>query len=83
MDDANTEATAYRRAISGTYDGEKLNKLLWPVAWSGAVGPETRAACEGAVRELVEEAREALRQDGDAVAVEIKDGEVVATVHGG
>ena len=79
--DAEIEAAVKIRAISGEFDRAALNKLLWPIAWSGTASSETRQAYEDALRELVAEAREALAQDRDAVAVEIKDGAVVATVH--
>jgi len=79
--DAEIEAATKIRTISGEYDRDSLNKLLWPIAWSGTASTETRRAYEDALRELVDEAREALAQDPDAVAVEIRDGAVVATVH--
>jgi hypothetical protein len=69
------------RDITGEYDRAALDRLLWPVAWSGTVDAETRAAEESALSDLVDEAREALASDPDAVAVRIEAGAVVSTVH--
>lgn len=62
--------------INGEYDRAAINKLTWPIAWSGAPDVEY----ETARRALVEEAREALDSCPDGVAVEIKDGQIISVL---
>jgi hypothetical protein len=71
-----------RATITGEYSRAALNRLLLPIAWSGTTSAETRAAEESGLAELVEEALVAIDSDPDAVAVQIADGVVVATIHG-
>lgn len=73
--------TTIRSAITGEYNLETIARLLQPIAWSGTVDAETRAAEEAALSELADDAREAIASDPDAVAVRIDAGEVTATVH--
>jgi len=63
--------------LDGTYNSRDLNELTWPIAWAGTPDLDFEAARAA----LVAEAREDLRLDPDAVAVEIRGGKVVATVH--
>lgn len=64
------------KEISGTYDRKEINKLTWPIAWSGA--PDHKYEADLAA--LVTSAEEALRESPDAVAVEIVEGEVTSVV---
>lgn len=68
--------TKLRESITGTYTHEDISKLKWPVAWSGE--PDRKQ--EEDLAALVDEAREALRDCPDAIAVEIERGVIVATV---
>jgi len=67
------------------YDGvlskTDIDKLTWPIAWSGTTPKETLLAEESARSALVAAAREAFDADPDAIAVEVVNGDVVATVH--
>lgn len=65
--------------ITGTFTSADLDRLLWPIAWSGTVDRCTRERYERALYDLVTEARETLVEQ-DAVAVEIERGVVVGVV---
>ena len=69
-----------RDHITGTHTREQLDALTRPIAWSPFKSPADAADEEAALSELAAEAREALEADPDAVAVEIRAGQVVATV---
>jgi hypothetical protein len=62
------------KQLNGIFNREQIDRLTWPIAWNGAPDREYEANLAA----LVEEAREALRENGDASAVEIRDGRVVA-----
>jgi len=64
------------KKISGTYTKTEIEKLAWPIAWSGAPDREFEAR----LSLLVAEARECLDGTPWAVAVEITDGEITATL---
>ncbi len=68
-----------RSNITGTFDYRGLSALLAPVAWSGTVSAEERIRQETDLELLVSEARSAIDESGGR-SVEIKDGEIVATV---
>lgn len=58
--------------INGEFDFYGLDKLTWPIAWSG----EPDRKYEAALAALVQEAREVLKTTPDCVAVKIVDGEI-------
>lgn len=62
--------------LSGTYDHAALNRLRWPIAWSGAPDIEY----EIALGNLCYDALSLLAETPDAVAVEIVIGEIVAVI---
>jgi hypothetical protein len=69
-----------RKSLNGTFDRERIARLGWPVAWSGTVSAEEREEDNRRMRELIDEADECFR-DSDCIAVEIRDGEIIATVY--
>lgn len=69
-----------RSRISGTFTTRDLSALGAPVAWQGTVSAAERAAQEADCDALIEEARLAIEASGGH-AVEIQDGQIVATVH--
>ncbi len=76
------KTTKTRNTITGEFSREQLALLSWPIAWDGTMDLESRAAEEGALRDLVDEARAELDSHPDSVAVVIEAGEIVTVLVG-
>ena len=76
-----TIRSTIRSTISGTYTLQQLYSLkIGRIAWSGATSAEERNAQEAELSAMVEEAIDALAEWPDCDSVEIRGGEIVATV---
>ena len=62
--------------LTGIYDRADIRRLRWPVASTG----EWRRELEAQLRAIADEADEALDGCPDAVAVELLNGTVIATI---
>lgn len=69
-----------RMRVNGMLNAKDLDRLQWPIAWSGTVSAEQRSEEESDLAELISECLEALREWPDAEAVEIVSGEIVSVV---
>lgn len=66
--------------VSGVFGRDELQRLTWPIAWSGTVAAVDRKAHEGRLRALRDDGLRALAEDLAAVAVVVEAGQVVGTV---
>lgn len=69
-----------RSNLNGDFDKAALDRLSFPIAWSGTTHIDDRNEEEAELSEFIEEAREAIRTCPDAYAVEVKDGEITGTL---
>lgn len=65
---------------NGVHDRAAIARWTWPIAWSGHVDNEHKAACEAYRARLRADALAALEADPEADAVEVVGGEVVRVV---
>jgi hypothetical protein len=69
-----------RQNTNGTMNETDLRRLRWPIAWDGTVSNERRAEEKAALDALADEAIELIQGTDQAVAVEIRDGEIVSVI---
>lgn len=67
--------------INGRFDVAQLRALRHPVAWQG-VSAEDRAQYAAQIGDLVAEGLEAIRTTDQAIAVDVADGKITATILG-
>jgi hypothetical protein len=69
-----------RTDISGTFTETDLDRLTWPIAWSGFVAGWERRKEEASLAALVTEAGQEIATTDGAYAVEILNGEIVGVL---
>jgi hypothetical protein len=69
-----------RSTINGPLDRSALDRLSFPVAWSGTVSEADRRTQEADLRDLLQQAHDLLDINSDYDAVEVEDGVIVAVM---
>jgi hypothetical protein len=77
-------STTIRDNLTGTFTRDQLQRLTWPIAWSGTVPASEQADEEAALRTFARDAIAAIEEAelhlGGAMAAKVESGEIVEIV---